>query len=76
VPDGVESPAVDHAAQVPTPPLLVKLTGYRLLVIATTTALGVVKLVLAKRRESLALTWLDFATAAFVALMYVCPAWR
>ena len=76
MPDDVESLAADHSTEIPMPPLLVKLTGYRLLVIATTTALGVVKLVLTKRGESLALTWLDFAMAVFVALMYVCPAWH
>jgi len=63
-------PPTEQSPEAGRPPLLVKLTGYRLLVVVVTIVLGTAKLVLIYRGQSLAPTWLDFTTAVLLALVF------
>ena len=53
-----------------TPPLGVKLTGYRLLNVGVILVFGVTEAALAHCRQSLALTTLDWVAGALLAVMY------
>ena len=55
----------------PRPPLLVKLTGYRLLTIAIILSFGTAKAVKSLEGGTMTATWLDWVLGVFLGIMHV-----